>query len=223
VISERLVIPDPEAVFSRFVASIRFPLDHEDCWIWARRIDGDGYGELKVDGRRRRAHRVSFALHYGEATAGLTIDHLCRTRACVNPLHLEEVDNATNVLRGAGRSAVNARKTECDRGHPYDEANTAHDTNGGRYCRLCDRSDAVRSGRSRREQEALIRRPRLVGNGGPSMTEDEAMEILQRRAEGATYAELTAEFRVGYQAVSRLCRGISWKHVPRPAALRTAA
>jgi hypothetical protein len=40
------------------------------------------------------------------------------------------------VAHGTQREA---RKTHCPRGHPYDAANTAFKTTGGRVCRQCKR------------------------------------------------------------------------------------
>lgn len=67
--------------------------------------------------------------------ARLTIDHLCLTPLCVNPLHMEPVTNSENVRRQA------MRITHCRYGHPYDEANTGHNRGlrAGRYCRACAR------------------------------------------------------------------------------------
>ncbi len=55
----------------------------------------------------------------GQIPSGLTLDHLCRVRNCVNPAHLEPVTHRENTLRGDGVTAINARKTSCHRGHPF--------------------------------------------------------------------------------------------------------
>lgn len=40
-------------------------------------------------------------------------------------------------VRGEGIAAVNARKTHCIHGHPFDDANTIHTNKGTRRCRTC--------------------------------------------------------------------------------------
>lgn len=110
-----------------------------DCWVFAGRKHPDGYGRVKGGGRMRQAHRVLYEALVGPIPDGLTIDHLCRVRACVNPLHLEPVTNRENILRGEGWPARNARKTHCAYGHPFDEANTYVDPSGRRTCRACRR------------------------------------------------------------------------------------
>lgn len=67
----------------------------------------------------------------------MTIDHLCRNRACFNPDHLEQVTNQTNILRGEGATATNARKTHCIRGHELVGTNLIASRTNGRSCRIC--------------------------------------------------------------------------------------
>ncbi len=106
------------------------------CWIWIGSKATKGYGRWNG----RKAHRVAYEALVGVIPAGLTIDHLCRNRKCVNPSHMEVVTNAVNVLRGESFSAVNQRKTHCPKGHPYDETNTGHRSDRpGRICRECMR------------------------------------------------------------------------------------
>lgn len=107
------------------------------CWEWQRAKDKDGYGKLRVNGVAVYAHRYYYEQKYGPIPEGLTIDHLCRNRACVNPEHMECVDIRENILRGQGHAAINARKTHCIRRHPFDESNTYITKAGSRECRKC--------------------------------------------------------------------------------------
>lgn len=49
------------------------------------------------------AYRWSYEYFVGPIPTGLTIDHLCRNKACVNPTHLEAVPQSVNVNRGSTR------------------------------------------------------------------------------------------------------------------------
>jgi len=110
------------------------------CWLFTGHKT-QGYGGLYLSRRFRQVqvHRFSFELaHAREIAEGMTIDHLCRVRDCVNPAHLEEVTMGVNVLRGFSPPAKCARKTHCAKGHPLtDTQKTRHRIN--RICKICKR------------------------------------------------------------------------------------
>lgn len=109
----------------------------ETCWLFDR-LASNGYGYIKADGISN-AHRLAYELLVGPIPDGLQIDHLCRVRNCVNPDHLEPVTAWENTMRSTAASALNARKTECLRGHPFSDENTYYSKDGRRYCRECGR------------------------------------------------------------------------------------
>ena len=112
----------------------------ETCWLWTGLLDRYGYGRLWLDGKMAKAHRYAYELLVGQIPNGLTLDHLCRVRNCVNPADLEPVTGRENTLRGEGVAATHARRTHCPRGHLFDEANTYLRPSSGRRCRACQRN-----------------------------------------------------------------------------------
>jgi len=108
--------------------------DSSGCWLWHGVILSTGYGQAASNGRRFMAHRFAYELLVGPIPAGLTIDHLCRVRQCVNPDHMEPVSRWENVRRAPTNPvAANLTKTTCPRGHEY----TSTGRKGWRKCRTC--------------------------------------------------------------------------------------
>ena len=70
------------------------------CHVWHGQKNRNGYGRIKIGKRRIGAHKVNYLLTFGCYQKGLMLDHKCRNRACVNPLHLEPVTVQFNTLRG---------------------------------------------------------------------------------------------------------------------------
>lgn len=67
-----------------------------DCWAWQASTNSRGYGKMRLRGKIVLAHRIAYALAYGECPDGLQIDHICHNRQCVNPAHLHLVTSQRN-------------------------------------------------------------------------------------------------------------------------------
>jgi hypothetical protein len=74
------------------------PIPECGCHIWLGSCDGKGYGLIRVHGKVRRAHRVSWEHHYVRSVPrGLMVLHRCDVPSCINPLHLFLGTNDDNV------------------------------------------------------------------------------------------------------------------------------
>lgn len=126
--------------------------DPSGCWLWRGTLTARGYGSIRINGPTLVAHRLSYEVFKGAIPEGLELDHRCRVLNCVNPRHLEAVTHAVNCLRGYGVPALNARKTHCPAGHPYDLLNTYRGSakRVNRKCRTC------RNERRRRARESKL-------------------------------------------------------------------
>lgn len=134
-----------------------YVITESGCWEWVGAIQPTGYGRVKIRGRAQRPHRHYYERLHGPIPEGLTLDHLCRNRNCVNPEHMEPVTNRVNVLRGIGWTAQNARKTHCPNGHPFAGKNLRIAVSGFRICRECKRiGDRARR---RRQSKLAAREP----------------------------------------------------------------
>lgn len=111
-------------------------IDAGDCWLWTGAIQTRGYGSV-TDGKggNMLAHRRAYIEAGGFIPAGMTIDHLCLTKNCVNPDHMEVVTRGENSRRKL------RRQTRCKRGHELagDNLRLTSRANGytHRVCREC--------------------------------------------------------------------------------------
>src|SRR3990167_8297165 len=123
--------PTPRSFEVRFWPKVK---KTATCWIWTAGRTSRGYGSLQG----RLAHRAAYEFLVGPIPAGMTVDHLCRVRHCINPAHMEIVERGENVLRGHGITAMNKRKTRCLHGHLFTPTNTYHRPDNPHY-RACRR------------------------------------------------------------------------------------
>jgi hypothetical protein len=100
-----------DATLRRFYEKVDLGFEPTDCWVWIGALSDEGYGDFRLPGRTVRAHRASFLWRFGEIPEETPfLDHVdCIGRFCVNPLHLEPVDNTENTRRGRGIGAAQQR------------------------------------------------------------------------------------------------------------------
>lgn len=114
--------------------SSKFRFVPSGCWEWTGSLDVDGYGRFSIGAKKFRAHRAVYAELVGEIPVGLEIDHLCRNRACCNPLHMEAVTGAVNSSWKVGRWKAG----RCLAGHALTGgAVYTYVTKSGRVMRSC--------------------------------------------------------------------------------------
>src|SRR5881409_2055104 len=112
----------------------RYEVRPNGCWRWTSNRDRYGYGQFKVGKRYFSAHRYFYEFFNStRIPPGMVLDHICRTKACVNPQHLEIVTQRENSVRHY------ANQTECKHGHPLTGDNLYIRPDGRRYCRTCNR------------------------------------------------------------------------------------
>lgn len=108
------------------------------CWLWTASLTPHGgYGRFSMVGQRgRRAHRIAYKVLVESIPNGVELDHQCRVRRCVNPLHMQPVLRAEHAAKDG-----NSLKTHCPAGHPYDKVNTIGigGKRKGRRCATCHR------------------------------------------------------------------------------------
>ena len=69
-----------------------------ECWPWLGSKSIDGYGKFYIAPKSRQAHRVSWEMFYSKTfPEGKVADHICNNPGCVNPKHVDPVDEIENI------------------------------------------------------------------------------------------------------------------------------
>lgn len=104
-----------------------------ECWETTYSIGTHGYGQVGwwENGRSRvtTAHRAAWTYHNGPIPEGMTIDHICRNRKCVNPSHLQLLTNLQNAIS----NSPDYNPEYCKNGHRRRDK----DIGSGQGCQEC--------------------------------------------------------------------------------------
>lgn len=103
------------------------------CIVASQKPRNDGYVQLCRLGRMIYAHRLAYEEQVGKIPCGMTVDHLCKLKNCINTEHMEIVtvaENASRRFRGI---------SHCKRGHPFEGSNLIYQGVNKQYrrCREC--------------------------------------------------------------------------------------
>ena len=133
---------------------VGYVVTESGCWEWTGQRLHDGYGRWRSPetGKMMLTHRYMYEKEKGAIPDGLTIDHLCRNRLCMNPAHMEAVTIGVNTRRGKP-----VHQTHCKRGHLLADDNLSKYAlkRGCRCCMAC----------SREHHRSLYWRKKMAANG----------------------------------------------------------
>lgn len=125
------------------------------CWLWTDAIKGE-YGVFSKK-PQWVAHRFAFTEVRGPIPPGMTLDHTCRNRRCVNPAHMDVCTRAENLRRTFPFRAVNIT---CPQGHRLDIDVTTGSVGfvgSHRRCLVCVRLSWQKTNKRRNRERAAAR------------------------------------------------------------------
>lgn len=108
------------------------------CWISTYSVGSHGYAQVgwTAEGRNTMttAHRVAWwAANLEPIPPGMTVDHVCHVKRCVNPTHLRLLPNEVNASDNGQVRTNEETGRSCHKGHPMVRMSTT----GRTYCREC--------------------------------------------------------------------------------------
>ena len=140
-------VPIPERVAQRAIEKVDKQPD--GCWISQYSIASHGYSQIgwQTGGERHvvLGHRAAWVSANGQVPLGMTIDHTCKVRRCVNPAHLRLLPNYENARRTNGRDwPMGYCANGHDATHLYEVTRSANASGKAVICRTCTQASRKR-------------------------------------------------------------------------------
>ena len=185
------------------------PPDQQGCRKWIGETNPDGYGRVRLNGRRIAAHRIAYLLTHGEIPDDRPcICHSCDNPPCGEPSHLtaqttqwNTQDSVNKGRRASGNrngSRVHPERLRRGDSHPAKVHGGAYFARGNNHPARLDPSYLSRGSK----------------HGNAKLTEASVREYRTRYAAGGiSYETLANEAGVSLQTMWNAIRGATWKHI----------
>lgn len=144
----------PSGIYAREPLEQRFwrnVLKTDSCWEWQGQCDSVRpastkgmrlrYGRFQIKGKRFKAHRISWQMHFGPVPSGLNVLHKCDNPPCINPDHLFLGTTRDNSRDMSAKGRSTKLPGGCSNGHlPTDWVIWRDPTRRAeRRCKACNR------------------------------------------------------------------------------------
>lgn len=98
-----------------WIENVALTVRSNQCLIWPFSLDGPGYGQMIVGGRKVRASRYVCERAHGKCPTGKECAHSCGVRVCVNKRHLRWATRSENMADKIIHGTVNrgCRNGQC--------------------------------------------------------------------------------------------------------------
>ncbi len=186
------------------------------CWPWAGYCNTNGYGNVRILGRRASTHRLAYELSHGSIPTGLFVLHTCDNPPCCNPTHLYTGTAADN-----SRDAMSRNRTAKGERNGYSKLSNADISEIGRLYDAGKTQVEIAKQFGVR-QSAIARHTNGRGKGwnfrgtnnpGSKITPDVVREIRQRRESGEKLQSIAGSVGLSVPRVSEIANRKGWRQV----------
>lgn len=215
----------PSGVYARPSDDERFrsKVDRSNgCWLW-KAGTSSGYGNFRPHGRPcMGAHVWAFEQVFGAIPSGMCVLHVCDFRPCVR-----NDEPGVYVVNGIARPRFGHLFLGTKSDNDHDMWAKGRGAVGDRHMSRT-KPESLRRGDNhparmrpdfmRPAQEAIHEHPERLArgerNGASRLTNAQVIEIRHRWGEGGTtQTALAIEYGVTQPLLSRIVRGVAWKHL----------
>lgn len=208
--------------------------DDNNCWIWQKGKTQDGYGQISIDGEKRRTHCVSYEEWVGDIPEGKEVCHSCDVRDCCNPKHLfvathkENIDDMVKKGRRAfssGSKNSNAQLTENSVKDIFFRISCGENVRdiaeyygvGGHVIskiKTLENWKNVFDGLPASQKKVLIALSKTgvsgENNGSAKLKESEVLRAYDMMAKGFSNEEISKKFKVSRRLINRIRNRECW-------------
>lgn len=212
---------DDPAKKARFWSKVEIR-DDDDCWLWQRATNPQGYGCFASGtGRYWLAHRVAYTIVNGEIPPGTLVRHTCDTPSCVNPRHLELGTPKQNfrdaLIRdrvGIGMSVARRVRKAWAAGVDAQTLADEYEVSAKNVIYPILRNETFFD--PSYDPEPYCSQPHMPR---AKLTDEDVLWARREYANGRTGTSIAKELGISQPACSEMLNGVTWRHLPlNPAA-----
>jgi len=185
----------------KFLAKVDRSGGPNACWPWKAAVMKNGYGAFARDkGHIIKSHRVAFFLATDQDPREQCVCHSCDVRYPIGSIEYRKCCNPSHLWLGSHANNI-ADRDKKGRG-------ASGDRSGGRTHPECIPRGA-KSGRAKHPERYL----HITGENHPKarIRTVQIPLILQRSAEGETFASIAIDLGVNECTIARIVKGKTWK------------